>query len=60
MEYWTKVRLFFYVMEILFVSSSTLYLKLCGRTSVFHHIISARNCNEIEKLLLLCFVGYTE
>lgn len=60
MAYWTKGRLFFYFMGVLFLSSATLYLKLCGRTSVFHHITSAHNCNETEKLLLLCFVGYTE
>lgn len=39
--------------------SSTLNLKLHGRTSILHNLISAHNCTEIAKLLLLSLVGHT-
>lgn len=34
---------------LLFVFPSTLHLKLYGRTSILHHIVSAHNRTEIEK-----------
>ena len=38
---------------------ATLYLKLYRRASLLYYIISAHNCIEMEKLLLLSLVGHT-
>lgn len=39
--------------------SSTPNLKPNRRTSILHYLISAHNCIEIEKLLLLSLAGHT-
>lgn len=60
MEYKTNEELFWFRENFVFVlHSSTLNLKLYGGISSLCHIISAHNCIEIQKLLLLSSVGHT-
>lgn len=49
---------FGFIVVFLVFPYSTLNLKLYGRASILCPIISAHNCTEIEKLLLLSLVGH--